>query len=436
MKKIMLCCLVLMTSLCSYAQNYLNAKESDPNVIGWMKGFPPAKDKILNASDGSFFNFPQIRYSVNHMREFFPTRKVNANKNWNYRVTKKIDNNIENITYVPWDSNESKTFLEGLDLNYTDGIIIMHKGKIIYEKYLAGYKEAELHSAMSVSKSFTGTLASILVAEGILDENKKVADYIPELKDSGFGDATIRQVMNMTTAIQYSEDYNNPKAEIWEFSESGNIYRPANYNGPQNFYEYLKTVKKLSNQNHGDAFGYRTVNTEVLGWIISRVTNKDLTELLSEKIWQPLGAYYDGFYQLDPAGIAYAGGGFSLNLQDMAYFGEMIRNNGKLQGKQIIPKQAVLDITTNTDLKEAQYVFAKSDYPKLKNWSYRNMWWRTNNKNGAFMARGVHGQAIYIDPKAEMVIARFASSPYSSNKYIDPTSLPLYEAIADYLLKK
>ena len=97
----------------------LNAKDSDPEKLKWMMGFPPEKEKIISAKDGSFFEFPALRYSVNHMREFFPTRKVSANKNWNYRVTKKIDNNIENITYVPWDSNESKTFLEGLD-NYED----------------------------------------------------------------------------------------------------------------------------------------------------------------------------------------------------------------------------------------------------------------------------------------------------------------------------
>lgn len=436
MKKIIFSCLGLLTSIAGFTQQYPNAQETDPATMGWMQGFPPEKVKTLHASDGSFFAFPALRYSVNHMREFFPTRNVPTTQNKKYKVKTKIDKNIENITFTPWNSTKIMTFTQALDANYTDGIIIMHKGKIVYEKYSAGLTPEGIHAAMSVSKSFTGTLASILVAEGILDPNKTVSEYIPELATSGFASATLRQVMNMTTAIQYSEDYDNPAAEVWAYSAAGNVFRPENYTGPQNYYEYLSTIKKLENIEHGEAFGYKTVNTELLAWIISRVTGKGLAELLSEKIWKPMGAHFDGYYQLDPSGIAFAGGGFNLNLRDMAFFGEMMRNHGELQGKQIIPPEAVLDIIENDDLKTAQEAFAKSDYPLLKNWSYRNMWWRTNNAHGAYMARGVHGQAIYIDPTAEMVIVRFASHFLASNKYIDPESIPLYEAIAEYLIKK
>ena len=237
----------------------------------------------------------------------------------------------------------------------------------------------------------------------------------------------------MTTAIEYSEDYTNPNAEVWKFSASGNVYRPADYSGPKNYYEYIKTVKKIPNQEHGQLFGYKTVNTELTAWIISRVTGKSITQLLSEKIWKPMGANYDGFYQVGTAGIAFAGGGFSLNLRDMALFGELLRNGGKQKGKQILTKKAVLEVSQGG----SQDAFKKSDeYPLLQGWSYHNMWWITNNSHKAYMARGVHGQAIYIDPKAQMVIARFASNPLASNKYIDPISIPAYEAIADYLLQK
>jgi hypothetical protein len=145
------------------------------------------------------------------------------------------------------------------------------------------------------------------------------------------------------------------------------------------------------------------------------------------------GAKYDGYYLVDPAGIAYAGGGFSLNLTDMATFGEMVRNNGKLGRYEILSKQATDEISRGGDPE----LFAKGgEYPLLKGWSYHNFWWITNNDHKAFMARGVHGQAIYIDPVAEMVIVRFASNPLSSNKYIDPVSIPAYEALADYLMEK
>lgn len=413
-------------------QKVLNANDSNPNKIGWMTGFPPEESKCISASDGSFFEFPALRYSVNHIRELYPTRAVEAGQK-PFKFKSKIDKQIDSITFVPWNEKNPITWNDFLERNYTDGIIILHKGKIIYEKYPAGLKQNGVHSAMSVSKSFTGILASILIDEGIINPERLVTDYIPELKNSGFAGATVRNVLDMTTAIEYSEDYTKPEAEVWKFSASGNVYRPSDYSGPKNYYEYLQTVKKIPNQEHGQVFGYKTVNTELMGWIISRVTGKCITQLLSEKIWKPMCANYDGFYQVGTAGIAFAGGGFSLNLRDMALFGELLRNGGKQKGKQILSEKAVLEVSQGGN----REIFKKSgEYPLLQGWSYHNMWWITNNSHKAFMARGVHGQAIYIDPKAQMVIARFASNPLASNKYIDPISIPAYEAVADYLLQK
>lgn len=414
-------------------QTVLNAEESNPNKMGWMQGFPPPKDKILSAKDGSFFNFPALRYSVNHMREFFPSRRVLSAKDDYYTLRTKHDKEIESIVFTPWNSETPMNWQEFLDANYTDGIIILHKGKIVYETYPAGLTPDGIHTAMSVSKSFAGTIASILIAEGQIDTNKFISYYVPELTESAFGDATVQQVLDMTTSVDYTEDYTNPSAGVWQYAESGNPFRPDNYTGPYDYYEYLATLKKIPGQEHGEKFEYKTVNTEVIGWVISKVTNKSITELISEKIWVPMGAKYDGYYLVDPAGIAYAGGGFSLNLNDMAIFGEMIRNHGKLGRYEVISKEAVEEFSSGGDSE----LFAKGgEYPLLKGWSYHNFWWITNNEHKAFMARGVHGQAIYIDPVAEMVIVRFASNPLSSNKYIDPVSIPAYEAIADYLMEK
>lgn len=430
----------------------LSAVESNPNSLKWMVGFPPPKEKILSASDGSFFTFPALRYSVNNMREFFPTRIVKASKDEKHSFKIKLDDKIDNISFIPWSPISSSlsngewksenqfftekkespmTIREFLNKNYVDGMIILHDGKIIYECYPAGLKQDGIHAAMSVTKSFIGFLASILIAEKTIKPEKLVTDYLPELEKSGFAGATVQQVLNMTTAIQYSEDYNNPNAEVWQYSQAGNPFKSEKYTGPQNIYEYLKTVKKIPKQEHGELFGYKTINTEVMGWIISRVTNMCVTELISKKIWIPMGASTDGLFLLDSAGKAQAGGGFSLNLRDMAILGEMLRNRGKVGNKQVIPEEAVELVSKGGD----QNAFAKSEeYPKLKGWSYHNFWWITNNAHGAYMARGVHGQAIYIDPAAKMVIVRFASNPLSSNKYIDPISIPAYEAIAEYLL--
>lgn len=145
-----------------------------------------------------------------------------------------------------------------------------------------------------------------------------------------------------------------------------------------------------------------------------------------------MGAHFDGYYQIDGAGIAFAGGGFSANLRDAAMFGEMIRNEGYFNNLQILPQSVVQDIKRGGSPK----AFAKAGYESLKDWSYRNMWWITHNDHGAFAARGVHGQTIYVDPKAEMVIVRFASHPIAGNPTNDPFSLPAYHAVGEYLMNR
>ena len=412
-------------------KEFLSAKESEPANFGWMQGFPPAADKTLHASDGSFFQFPAIRWSVVHMRQMLPTVNVSRGLNAPKPLKYKLNKNIDAITFIPWGEKEPMTWEASLWKNYTDGILILHKGKVIYERYFSELTENDVHAVMSLTKSFNGTLASILVAEGTLDENKLVPLYVPELKNSAYADATVRQVMDMTTALKYSEDYADPKADIWDFSAAGNpLPKPKDYTGPEGYYEYLETVKKQG--VHGEIFGYKTVNADALGWIISRASGKSVNDLLSERIWSKIGMEQDAYYQVDGKGIAFTGGGFNAALRDLARLGELIRNKGKWNGKQLFPAQAVIDIEKGGN-KEA---FEKSGHPELKGWSYRNMWWMTHNKNGAYAARGVHGQTIYIDPTAEMVIVRLASHPVAGNAANDAYSLPAYQAIADYLTKK
>ena len=180
-----------------------------------------------------------------------------------------------------------------------------------------------------------------------------------------------------------------------------------------------------------NVFGYRTVNADALGWVISRITGKSVAQLMAEIFWQRMGMEQDAYYQVDALGIPFAGGGLNASLRDLARVGEMLRLGGMWRGVRILPVGTVEDILHGGSPKK----FAPSEPGKtLKGWSYRNMWWITNNSHRAYMARGVHGQAIYIDPVAEMVIVRLASTYLASNLQIDPLSLPAYSAVADYLL--
>ncbi len=418
----------LMNASAQTANPPLSAAESDPKVMGWMQGFPPPPDKVLSVADGSFFQFPAMRYSVNHMREFLPTTVVSRGNKQQIPLKYALDKNIDTLVFTPTGADKPMTFADSLPLNYTDGIVILHRGRIVYERYFGGLSAQGKHAAMSVTKSFTGTLASILVSQGKLDPSKMVTDYVPELKDSAFGDATVRQVMDMTTALKFSEDYANPAAEIWQYSAAGNPLSAGD--GPKGYLQGLQAVQKEG--EHGEAFDYKTPNADALGLIVSRASGKSVAQLLSEQIWTRIGMEQDAYYQVDGLGTPFAGGGISLGLRDMARFGDLVRNQGRWRGAQIFPVAATQDIAKGGSLD----AFVKSGHPALPGWSYRDMWWNTMNADGAYAARGVHGQAIYIDPKAEMVLVRFASHPVAGNAANDPTSLPAYQAVADHLMKR
>ena len=319
---------ILVVAPSSIAQEKpLDASQSLPQKLGWMQGFPPPSDRTISAMDGSFFKFPALRYSVCHMRQFMPTVNVPAAQVGRYDFEVDYDAKIDQLTFIPQGEEKPMTWRASLQKNYTDGMLILHKGKIIYEKYFGALKPDGVHAAMSVSKTFTGTLGALLVVEGVLDENEVAASYVPELKNSAFGDATIREILDMTAAIQFSEDYSDPNAEIWTFTASGNPFKSMDYKGPGNYYEYAQTVKK--NGIHGAEFGYKTVNTDVMGWIVSRVTGKSIPQLLSERIWKPMGARFDRYNHIDGAGNAFSAGAISAKIRYMAKIGEMIRKNGR-----------------------------------------------------------------------------------------------------------
>jgi CubicO group peptidase (beta-lactamase class C family) len=269
----------------------------------------------------------------------------------------------------------------------------------------------------------------MLVAEGRLDPAAVVTKYLPELEGTAFADATVRQVMDMTTGLKYSEVYGDPKSDVWRYSVAGGLFpRPATYDGPASIYAFLRTLQKEG--EHGQAFAYKSVNTEVLGWLERRITGKTVEQLIEERIWQPLGAEQDAYMVVDGEGNAFAAGGFDLSVRDLARFGEMIRLGGRFNGRQIVPKTVVEEIFKGASTER----FAKAGYATLPGWSYHDMWWNSHNAHGAIMARGIHGQGLYIDPAAQMVIARFGSHPLASGVNFDPTTLPAFAAMADRLM--
>ncbi len=409
------------------SQQPATAAETDPQTLGWMQGFPPPPDKLIAFHNGSFRSFPELRWAWSNIRQLVPTVNV-----WRgagpASVLPRAEHDIGASASVTMDGRPM-TFARMLEETYADGIAVLHRGRLIYERYFGALKPHKPHIAMSVTKSFTGTLAGILVAEGKIDPEAPVTDYVPELKSSAFGDARVHETMDMTTGLEYTEVYTDKNSGVFGLRRANGMapIEPG-YEGATNIFDFLCGQKKQG--EHGKAFSYKTVNSDVLAFICRRASGMTLSDLLSERIWIPMGAEEDAHYHVDRIGTESGGGGLSTTLRDLARFGELIRNHGRFNGRKIVPSQVIEDIARGGDPEK----FKPAGYTTLLGASYRNQWWVTHNAHGAFMARGVHGQGIYIDPRAEMVIARYASHPAAGNAANDPVTLPAYMALAKDLM--
>lgn len=415
----------------------LSAEASDPRAMGWMEGFPPPPEKLITQPDSNYFSFPKLRWSVCHLREFLPTEEISRGigapiplPSHPQAELNEMGRAIDALSFLPQNSDVPMTWEASLAANYTDGLLILHKGSIVYERYFGCLSEDGKHAAMSMTKSITGLLAEIMVVEGDLDDGLLIRDVIPEIGDSAFASATVRQVMDMTTGVKYSEDYSDPNADIWLYSAAASpLPKPADYDGPDGYWEYLQQVAPEG--THGDAFHYKTINSDMLGWVISRVSGRSVTALASERLWRPMGAEQDAYQTVDAKGVPFAGGGITAGLRDLGRIGQLMLNGGTLNGLRLFPAEVVKNIRAGGD----QSKFGQA-FPAMGEASYTSQWWVFHNAHGAFAARGVHGQTIYVDPTAEMVIVRFASFPQAQNGFIDPTSLPAYQAVAEYLLAR
>jgi CubicO group peptidase (beta-lactamase class C family) len=300
------------------------------------------------------------------------------------------------------------TFEQMVEMSHTDGIVVLHHGKIIYERYLNGMQPHSLHAWASGSKSVTGTLAAMLAHEGLFDVNAPISTYLPQLKGSGFEDATIQQIMDMTTAIRFPENKHDPINENPDYGVvMGWQQRPTDYAGAETSYAFLATMEKTG--EHGRAFTYLTPNTDVLAWLIKSLLGKTLATIMQEQLWSRIGAERDAFWIVDPTTSETAGSGLLTTTRDMARFGQLMLQHGQFNGQQIIPAGVIEEIERGGD-KDA-FARGPAASPMNQGQSYRHQWWVSHNDHGAYMALGYGGQMLYIDPTAQMVVAKMSSYP-------------------------
>jgi beta-lactamase len=309
---------------------------------------------------------------------------------------------LNSVTFTGSDGKEVS--LEQWQKNTaTDGLVVLHRGQLVYERYDHGQTQQARHILWSATKSVAGLLTLDMIQAGQIDPSAPIAHYLPELKGSAWEDATVQQTLDMSTAVDYAEE---PSANpgVVQYMFAGNILpSDQNYPGARTVVDFLKSLKKKG--EHGQRFTYKSVDTEVIGLLLEKVTGKDFATLVSERLWKPMGAQQDATVLKDRTGVALKGSGMSSSLRDLARVGELVRLEGRFNGKQLLQPSTVAELKKGGD----PAVFKAGRGNARDGSSYHDFWWIAQSQDGTLEARGLAGQHIYVDQANELVVAKFSA---------------------------
>jgi CubicO group peptidase (beta-lactamase class C family) len=413
---------LIVSTSAGIAQSALPSPEATDAVkLGLMQGFPPPPEKVVRL--GSLLKFPNGRWGFHHLRELGPTAQV-----WRGdEKTTAARETPQELGGVVFDDDKGgqTTLADWQRTTYTDGLLVLYKGSVVYQKQYSGMAAHQPHALFSMSKSFTGLLATMLIKEGLIDPNALVTRYLPELKDSAWADATVQQTLDMTTGVAFREDFRDPTSGIFQYLfAAGMVPAPASYTGPKTIPEFLATVKKEG--EHGAGFKYKTVDTEVMGWLLQRVTGKSYAALLSERIWSKIGAQDDAYVWVDPIGSQITSVGLSATLRDLGRLGETIRTQGRFNGRQVIPQAVIAEIRKGGDTDK----FKANGQAVRAGYSYHNQWWIPHDRDNTFEMKGLFGQHMHINPAADLVIIKLSTHPAGDTSFTHNIDRRAFAAIA------
>ena len=317
---------------------------------------------------------------------------------------------------------EQLNLIEGLDHFHTDGLIILHDGKMLFEKYWNGNTKDSKHIAFSVSKSYLSALFGIAIEEGLIksiDDN--VSIYLDDFEGTGYEDVKIKNLLQMSSGIEFNEDYADPNSDINRFARA-----TAKGSSFRDFAKTLKNGKKQGTYNH-----YVSLDTQVLGMILESVTDMPLREYLYKRIWSKIGTESDAYYIADKTGTDMALGGLNATLRDFSKFGQLYLNEGSWDGEQIVPKSWVVKSHTP----DAPHLMPNAGDLSSSEWGYGYQWWIPGDPLTDYTAHGIFNQFIYVDPVSNVVIAKTSSNHRfrSEKEYSKAAHIAMFRSITKHI---
>lgn len=343
-----------------------------------------------------------------------------------------VSKGVESFSFAAAEDGELASFLdESLKESNTNAFMVIRNDTIVYERYFNEYSENSLLTSFSVAKSFVSALVGIAQEEGFLDENAPITTYLPELlkQDKDFEKITVKHLLNMQSGIKFDEyPVLNP------FTGMARLYYGNNIEG--------KILNGMNIAEPPGRFNYRSIDTQVLGVILERVTQKPLEKYLSEKIWKPLGMKSDATWTVDSKRNEMVKAFCCLNAtaEDFAKFGRLYLNGGMYDGKQIVPKAWIAKTASGKQIaKHYGYknkwwtgthydIFDTVEESKVYAMANDKIWIKANQlKNGKYSAFfqgddytaiGILGQYVYVNPKENIIVVRLGDSWRNKRFYL------------------
>jgi hypothetical protein len=405
----------------------VSEKQADIHDDSVMRGFhPTAQGRV--APDRVYTEPRFTHWFMQHVREVERTADVSSRHERvvplpaDYRYLDRLALKDANGTDLTLD--------ELLDRTFTDGFLVLKRGRVLYERYYHGLKPEAPHLYHSITKSLASCTAANLVERGLMAPDELITAYVPELETSAYGDATIRHLSDMSVASGYTEDHESEETEDGRLDRLSGV-RPKRAPGePGAACEFTMTTVK--DGEHGAVFHYMSLNGCVLGWVMERAPGLAVSQLLSREVCSKLGTQDDAYIALDGAGSAQLDGGFCSSLRDLARFGQMLCQGGVFNGRLVVSRWWIDDLRSGGN----KVTFAASQDAAVLTpgaSSTSCFWVSERSDHVSFMGFGMYGQMAYLNQEAELVVAKFSSQPRPADDGLTAHSVAALESLADAL---
>lgn len=301
----------------------------------------------------------------------------------------------ETYTY----NGKTYNFKKILKDTWTTGFIVIKDDKICFEEYYLGNTPDTLNISWSVGKSFVSALVGVALHEGkIKDVSQPVSEIVPRLKGTGYDGVSLKDVLQMSSGIKFDEDYSDFDSDINRMGRAIALGTSIN-----EFAASLESERKSGEYHH-----YVSMDTQVLGMVLKEAVGVRPSIYLEEKIWKKIGMQSDAKFLVDDYDMELVFGGLNVTLRDYARFGRLYLNGGDWNGDQVVPAQWVKDSVTP----DAAHLQPGDNPLSSSKWGYGYQWWIPEDPRGDFMALGVHGQFIYVNPAKKVVIVKNSADPF------------------------